>query len=432
VLVTVTLRPGLVEQVRGDLARFFPDAGRMAVLEARPLFLYSGNWSWLQPWLFFRTGFYLGALGAVLLAVEAVRSRRLDHALIAVFAGSMIAATIGQNRFGYYLVPAAAVVIGWLSSRVLDWGGVPHAGQPSLEVRPVMPLQREVAVVLVAGLAVAPNLVPAAWTTTRTAGMPQYWRDAMDWLRTSTPPPFAAEDYYDQRYPGPLLPHPAYSVMNWWDQGYWIVQTARRVPVSNPTQINARSAGEFYISGDERAALKQLELHGSRYVLLDWELPFREAGGGALGGRFENLVNWAGVPTSAFYRLCYANTGSDWRPVWLFRESYFRSMAYRLMVLGGAASEPASSAWVVRTEDRVDTNGLPFCELTDRRAFPSLADARQAAESGGGQVVGMDPWRSAFPLPAITGLRQVFEARSPGQGAGEAPMVRIFQVTTAP
>ena len=54
------LMPGLFNQVVTDLNRFRPDPTRMAVLEARPLFLYTGNWEWSQPWTFFRSGFYVG------------------------------------------------------------------------------------------------------------------------------------------------------------------------------------------------------------------------------------------------------------------------------------------------------------------------------------------------------------------------------------
>ena len=54
--------PALVQQVVVDLSRFRPDPTRMAVLEARPLFLYTGNWEWSQPWMFFRSGFYVGAM----------------------------------------------------------------------------------------------------------------------------------------------------------------------------------------------------------------------------------------------------------------------------------------------------------------------------------------------------------------------------------
>ena len=429
VAAAVLLAPGLTRQVMSDLVRFSPDPTRMAVLEARPLFLYTGNWNWWQPWTFFRSGFYVGAVAVALLGWSVWRSRRADHLLVALFTVAMFVATLGQNRFGYYLVPAVAVVIAWLATRVFDWGGVPHAGNPSPDVRRVMPFQREAAVVLVAGLAVAPNLAPAAITTTRAGGMPGYWFDAMTWLRDHTPEPFADAAYYYARYPAQPAA-PAYTVMNWWDQGYWIAQTARRVPVANPTQVRAPNAARFYVATDEAEALRLLAAERARYVLSDWEQPFRDAGGGSLGGRLQSLADWAGVPTSRFYTVCYANSPSGWQPVWMFREPYYQSMAYRLMVLGGAASAPANNTWVVRLENRVDTTGRAFCEVTDRRMYPSADEARAAARQAGGQyeAVGLTPWQPAFPVPALTGLTLIRDIREPGQAANEAPMVRIFEV----
>ncbi len=133
VAIAWVLMPGLVNQVATDLNRFRPDPTRMAVLEARPLFLYTGNWAWSQPWTFFRSGFYVGLLAVAALAVATWRSRRVDHLLILCFTVANYLATVGQNRFGYYLVPATAVVISWLAVRVLDWGGVPHAGNPDAD-----------------------------------------------------------------------------------------------------------------------------------------------------------------------------------------------------------------------------------------------------------------------------------------------------------
>ncbi len=126
--------PALVQQVVVDLSRFRPDPTRMAVLEARPLFLYTGNWTWSQPWVFFRTGFYVGAIAVIALALSLWRSRRADHLLIVCFTIANYAATVGQNRFGYYLVPATAVVCGWLAARVLDLGGVPHRRESHADV----------------------------------------------------------------------------------------------------------------------------------------------------------------------------------------------------------------------------------------------------------------------------------------------------------
>ena len=431
IVAAMIFAPDLVRQVTSDLGRFRADPTRMAVLEARPLFLYTGNWQWLQPWTFFRSGFYFGAVALVALAFSLVRSRRLDHLLIVVFTAFAFVATVGQNRFGYYLVPATAVVIGWLSMRILDWGGVPHAGDPKPNVRATIPLQREVAVIIVAGLAVAPNLVPAAITTTRAGGMPDYWADAMTWLRTETVEPFASANLYGERY-GATIPRAGYTVMNWWDQGYWIVQAARRVPVSNPTQVRAPNSAAFYTATDEQEALRLLSDERARYVLLDWELPFRDTGGGTLGGRFQNLADWAGIPTSRFYSLCYTHAREDdpWQPIWLFHEAYYQTMVYRLMVLGGAAAAPANNTFVVKLQDRIDVNGREFCEVVEQQRYESPALATAAATAGGAglHAVGLTAWQPAFDVPAITGLRVAREFQQAGQKPNEVPMVRIFEV----
>ena len=434
VLLSV-LAPDLTRQIGVDLARFRPDPTRMAVLEARPLFLYTGNWEWIQPWTFFRSGFYVGAVAVIGLVASVWWSRRLDHLLIVVFTLVNYAATIGQNRFGYYLVPASALVAGWLCTRVLDWGGVPHAGNPRPTVTQRVPLQRELAVVLVAGLAVAPNLVPAALTTTREGGMPGYWAAAMEWFRTATPEPFESPGYYLARY-GSTNPRPSYTVMNWWDQGYWLIQAAHRVPVSNPTQGGAPVSAAFLTATDETAALEILKTERARYAIVDWELPFRDTGNGSLGGRFQNLADWAGIPTSRFYSLCYMRERDTdaWTPSWIYHEAYYQTMAYRLMVLGGAASAPINNTWVVRKQQRFDATGREFCEVSDAQSYPSAGEAKQAAALRGPEfvAVGRTPWQPAFPAPAIAGLRVVQEFRQPEQKLNEAPMVRILEVVPEP
>ena len=424
------LFPALVQQVMNDLARFQPDPTRMAVLEARPLFMYTGNWSWQQPWTFFRSGFYVGLIATAGLVWSIGRSRRVDHLLIVCFTLANYLATLGQNRFGYYLVPATAVVCGWIAVRILDWGGVPHAGAPLDSTRTLVPFQRELAVIVVAGVIVAPNIVPAAITTRRAGGMPDYWFAAMAWVREHTPEPFASPRYYYARY-GRDAERASYSVMNWWDQGYWIIQTGRRVPVANPTQGGAPEAARFLTATDEAEAMSILSAHRARFAIVDWELPFRDGGGGALAGRFQNLADWAGAPTSRFYSLCFGRTQDteSWTPVWLFREAYYQSMAYRLMVLGGAAANPQNNTFVVQMRDRIDGNGRRFCEVTSREQHGTAGEARRAAaERGAGyEAVGLSPWQPAFPTDAITGLKVAAEFRAPTQQANETPMVRIFE-----
>ena len=105
-------------------------------------------------------------------------------------------------------------------------------------------------------------------------------------------------------------------------------------------------------------------------------------------------------------------------------------MVYRLMVLGGAASEPVNNTWVVQIQDRTDTTGRRFCEVANRWMYSSAAEARQtAAQRGAGfEAVGLTPWQPAFSVPAIDGLKLASEFRDPSQKANESPMIRVFEV----
>ena len=153
---------------------------------------------------------------------------------------------------------------------------------------------------------------------------------------------------------------------------------------------------------------------------------------GSLAGRFQNLADWAGTPTSRYYTLCFsrATDVDPWQVTWIFHEPYYQSMVYRLMVLGGAAATPTNNTYVVETRDRVDTNGRRFCEVVGRTQHATADEARRAAEQRGAgfQAAGLTPWQPAFPTKAITGLREVASFRDAGQNESEAPMVRIFEV----
>jgi hypothetical protein len=283
----------------------------------------------------------------------------------------------------------------------------------------------------------APNLVPAVLMASRSGSFPPYWRNTMAWLHDHTPPPFmrsasAGEEYYYARYPD-VAPPPDYSVMNWWDHGYWIAQAARRVPVANPTQERAPNAARFYAATDERDAIGILAAERSRFVVCDWELPFRLLADGTVMGRFQSVVSWAGAEHAKYYEVYYKREGDAWTSVWVFHEPYYRSMAFRLMVLGGSPAVPvAGSASVLVVADRVDQNGLRFREIVSQTNHPTHDSAVEAAKApnpaGRSIVAGLDPWRPAFPVDRLIALREVHQSRTPNQKANEAPWVRVFEL----
>jgi AglB-like glycosylation protein len=221
-------------------------------------------------------------------------------------------------------------------------------------------------------------------------------------------------------------------VMTWWDQGYWIAQVARRVPVANPTQERAQNAARFYAATGEQEAIEALLRERSRYVLIDWELPFRMTQESAVMGRFQSVLDWAGARHAQYYEVFYRWDGKGWLPVWVFYEPYYRSMTNRLMVLGGRGSVPRNSTTLVVVADRVDNGGLHFGEIVSETTYPTYETAVEALKTPppGGRAVlaGLDPWRPAFPLEALTSLREVHATRTPEQKPAEAPWVRVFEL----
>lgn len=431
-LLAVAVARETVSQLLVDLARFTPDPSRMGVLEARPMFLYGGNWDWMQPWRFFRTGVLIGAVALVPFAVRVWRQRRAGDLLLFLYAVVSLVATIGQNRFGYYLVPACALLGGWLAVQLLDWAGVPHAHDTRPTPRTRLPLARELAVVGVVGGMFAPNLPPSVLLAERSASFPVYWRQTMEWLRAHTSSPFGArtsDDYYYADYDTVGLLTPEYTVMSWWDQGYWITQQARRVPVANPTQEHAGTAAQFYTATDEAEAVSIAHAQGARYVIADFELPFRRIADGSIMGRFQTIVDWTGKQHDDFYEVAYRRDGGRWVPVWLFYEPYYRSMAFRLSARGGEGVTPADST-VVALATRVDGNGLRFREVLAQQTFATYEQARRAKDDLGADAViaGLDPWQSAFPIEPLQSFVQLHEVRTPEQQPGQASWVRIFEL----
>src|SRR3989304_6589205 len=86
--------------------------------------------------------------------------------------------------------------------------------------------------------------------------MEEGWYTSLLWLKDSdnSPEPFNDPDFYYELYPpGDEFEYPetAYGVMSWWDYGYFIMQLAHRIPNSNPGQVGAVPAGQFFIAQNE-------------------------------------------------------------------------------------------------------------------------------------------------------------------------------------
>jgi hypothetical protein len=378
--------------------------------------MYEGAWSLLAAWNYFRSGFILGLGAIVFLAARWVRRGQPIDLLLIVWTAAMYAATIGVNRFGYYLVPAIAIAGGCACAALIE--AAQRAGG----------WRRSAAVVAVAAGGFGLNLVPALATTVRPAGIPSAWFPAYDWLRHQTEEPFGTEAYYYARYDSGVIRPASSTVLAWWDYGYELIAAAHRVPAAIPTGGGAPEAGQFFTAVDEARAADALASRNARYVFVDELLPLNVREGGGLVGKFQAMAEWAGIPAGRFFDVFLLRDGNRYRSVYLFFEEYYRTMTFRLGVQGGQAVVPENSTAIVSwTVESIPELG-PSLVVSSLEPFSSYEAASRRLEQlgpGNHAIVGRDPRVSAVPLGPVGGLRRVYATPAPGafrQGA-----VQVFE-----
>ena len=226
------------------------------------------------------------------------------------------------------------------------------------------------------------------------------------------------------RYRAGQTQRPAYAVMAWWDYGYEIIRLGRRVPVANPTQAGAEAAGRFFTATDEAEGARVLDETAARYVIAHAEVPILPRGP-AMQGKFETLVAWAGKDINRYWEVFHARDATgQLSSLTLFHPEYYRTLAVRLYVYGGARAIPQDSTYVVTYVERSSPDGGRAKELLESRRFKTYAAAvayLDRTDHSGRTIVGVDPRQTPVPIEPLTRFRLLHEA------TGTPPAVRIFE-----
>jgi hypothetical protein len=204
VFVFSLVAPDLTARILGDLERFRPGRTGFTVNEIRPLLFMTGSLSLRVPFVVFGPSFFIGLAALAWLTWQAARATRPGLVLLVVWSVMMYAATLGQNRFGYYLNLTLALLTGFASARALAWGWSPARGRrPRADVRRGrggadgrpdrwMVARRAWAVVAVV-LVVFVSSALIAWPMAgNNSGLSDDYRVSLAWLRGNTPEPAVA------------------------------------------------------------------------------------------------------------------------------------------------------------------------------------------------------------------------------------------------
>jgi len=287
------LIPNLYGATIGSLGYIFGGntGGNLTISEATPI-----TPDMIMRW--FGYNFYLAYIAILALCYYIIRKSNAEYTLIAVWSVFVLAITLAQNRFAYYYAVNVAILIGFLGSKILDFGDWKSFNSNDvIECLKKVRIQHVLSLILV--LAVT-GFLPAnaspfqnscgSWPWSCESkqwgalGEGQYeWYDALNWMRYNTPVPDLP---YNSIYERPPSGQPYnyskndYGVMSWWDYGHIITYWGHRIPNANPFQAgigggsaHAPGASTFLIAQTEEDAnnvLDKLGINGNpgaRYVV---------------------------------------------------------------------------------------------------------------------------------------------------------------------
>lgn len=405
------------------------------VTEASPLFFRDGKFAWSPAYEMFSTTLLIGALGLIAVCYAAVRHGRPAAIITAVWSLAMLAATLRQQRFAYYLAVNGAVASGYFWSVVAD-----HGGRLASAWRWPKTAGQLAATAVIATVGLYPCLGPAARLARDHNGPHPDWRMALEWLRAASPEPFGDSDAYYSDLAANDSPTATrgFGVLCWWDAGYWVTAMARRSPTANPTQAGARETAGFLVAQTEEQGALAMERLQARYAVLDGTLPVWRAGANdALVGKFGAIIRWTGGKELDYYEpYLYPMGGDEYQPLVLYYPAFYRSMLSRLYLYGGREYVPQGTTWLVRYTEVPYRAGEFVKRIDETLQFPTYEQAAEflRAQPGDWRMVGLAFGESCVPLEPIERFRLIYKSPTiVGEAAGQSiSRVEIFEYSGNP
>ena len=445
------ISPRLLSSAAGTIASFFSWNPGITIGEMQPLLVQQGSFTFDLAWGNYTAASLMALAALAFISYRAFKRGEPEIVLLAVWSIITLLAALAMRRFAYYFAINVALLAGYTGWLILKLCGLKEeqaeampappgktAGKKAARIKGEKatgkPIRLALGVAAVAVLVVYPNTGPLPGgdkpffdVATRALYAPSNaWCESLDWLRLNTPEPFGNADYYYARYdavtPADAKRAAAYSVLSWWDYGYWISRIGRRVPFSNP---GSAQIGEqiFFTRERQEEADKAAAGWNMRYLIVDDYMVNRDSG-------FKVIASDSGQPPSRFSEIYYRPKQDKLAPTLLYYPEYYRTMAVRLFCFDGKEYKPPETA-VISWEAKTGADGLAYKEITGLKTYGSYAEAEAylaAQKTGNWRIVGKDPCVSPVPLEALEGYRPAFASSQKARvGNSDVPEVKIFE-----
>jgi dolichyl-diphosphooligosaccharide--protein glycosyltransferase len=439
----------------GSISGFFTWQYAAPIAEMQPLLVQQGSFTPALAWGNYTAASVMALAALAFVIYRAFKQGEPGIVLLAVWSIITLLAALAMRRSAYYLAINVALLAGYTGWLILRLCGLKEAPGEAKEepaakkasrkktVRTkgqraaVNPSKLALGIAAVVALVVYPNTGPLPGgdkpffdVATRALFVPgNAWCESMDWLRINTPEPFGDAAYYYQLYKqAPSTnnnagPAAAYSVLCWWDYGYWVSRIGHRVPFSNSGASNQGDDWRYFTAQSARVADNICATWNIRYVIVNDYLVDRDSG-------FKVLAAYTGQPSATYSEIYYRLKQDIPAPTLLYYPEYYRTMAVRLYCFEGKQYEPQETA-VISWEAKTGADRSAYKEITGLKTFRTYAEAEvfiAAQKTGNWRIVGKDPRASPVPLEALQGYKLVHQStEKPGAGINPTPTVKIFE-----
>ena len=448
----IMMSPQPLKDIMNRLVQFW--SIRTDVAELQPLLFQQGSFTLVLVWGNYTSASILALAGLAFAVYKAFKKGEPEMVALIIWSFISLIAALALRRFAYYLAINVSLLAGYCGWLILGLFGIKGAatemssattagkvpakvdgkGKKAASARAKRLTTRKrtlaaLGIALVALLAIYPNTGPLPggdrpFFDVATKGLDtpdDAWCESLDWLRDNSPEPFGDAGYY---YAYTAIPGsaPGYSVVCWWDFGYWVSRMAHRVPLSNPASGKVGEQ-DFFTAQDATTADNISSKWGMKYVIVDDYTINWDKGFGA-------IANAAGQPESRYYEIYYLQQNNKLTSALCYYPDYYNSMAVRLYCFEGHKYTPQETA-VISWEERQYPSGQPYKEITGLKTFHSYSDAASYLASqpnGNWRIVGKDPTVSPVPLDALDDYHLAYSSSQKSKiGTGDTSSVKIFE-----
>jgi len=439
--------PGLFDTMTERFTIFNPGGAEAeTTIEMQSFFTYEGEFTIAKAWGNFTTGFFLtrdfaipgfGIIAFVILLWLYIRRRGDDNhwLLFIIWTLVVLVATIGQQRFAYYLAVNIALLTAFISWQIIWVAGLkkliksPESdddtpadrnGKNKPARKGSQAYERGYRVAGVFVVAVMVLFLTFFWNVEKAVSQAKPapyapsdgWQESLLWMRDNTPEPFGDPDAYYALYERPpegksfVYPESAYGVTSWWDYGYWITRTAQRIPNTNPSKVGntTEMVAAYLLSTDvphNQETLDIMHEFDTRYVMIDFAMTV---------SKFHAIANWADEPLEQYYEVYLVPYEGKLTSKVIYYPEYYRTTCVRLFHFGGEAVTDEKPVVIDFDEVRGD-DGSIYKRITKIATFTSYEEALEYLESEdveNRQLVGLYPFISPIPLEAMEDYRLLY------------------------